>query len=97
MTTSPALRLARLLVALLGFAAVVTEVATLVERGTLVPVNFFSYFTIQSNLLAAGVLLASSHAVRPSRRLDLLRGANVVYMVVVLVVFAVLLSGLTAR
>ncbi|MCW2868200.1 MAG: FAR7a/AIG1-like family protein [Marmoricola sp.] len=94
MTSSPALRLARLLVALLGLAAVVTEVATLVERGTLVPANFFSFFTIQSNLLAAAVLLASSYAVRPSRRLDLLRGASTVYMVVVLVVFAVLLSGL---
>lgn len=98
-----ALRVARVLTALLGFSAVVTEVATLVERGTLVPANFLSFFTVQSNLLAAGVLLVAAYAgpgrsrAAGSRRLDAWRGAVTVYMVLVLVVFAVLLSGLDAE
>ncbi|GAB3658105.1 hypothetical protein GCM10027596_14060 [Nocardioides korecus] len=95
MTASPALRLGRLLVALLAVSAVVTEIATTVERGIFEAGNFFSYFTVQSNLLAAAVLLASSYAVRPSRRLDVLRGANTVYMVVVLVVFALFTLAVT--
>lgn len=85
----------RVLLALLGFAAVVTEIATLVERGIFVPANFFSYFTIEGNLFTVAVLLAA--AVAPSRRrrlIDLLRGAATLYMVVIFLVFSVLLAGL---
>ena len=100
-----ALRVARVLTALLAFSAVVTELATLLERGTLHPADFFSYFTIQSNLLTAGVLLVAAYAgsgsggptrgsTRGSARVDAWRGAVTVWMVLVLVVFAVLLSGL---
>ncbi|ROR91631.1 Pr6Pr family membrane protein [Nocardioides aurantiacus] len=86
---------ARVGVALLGFSAVVTELATLVERGSFRASQFFSFFTIQSNLLVVVVLLATALAgERRSRFLDRLRGATTVYMVVVLLVFAVLLAGL---
>ena len=88
------LRWARVLLALLGFSALVTEVATLVERGRFVPRNFFSYFTVEGNLLAVVVLLASAVAVRRSRRLDLFRGATTVYLLTILLVFAGLLAGL---
>lgn len=93
MTARPWLPVARVAVALLGFSAVVTEVATLVERGRFVPSQFFSYFTVQTNLLVVVVLLASALAgERRTRFLDRVRGATTVYMVVVLVVFAVLLA-----
>jgi hypothetical protein len=57
--------------------------------------NYFSYFTILSNLFAAGILLAG--ALRgpgpQSRTFDLLRGAAAMYMLTTGIVFAVLLSG----
>ncbi len=85
----------RVLLALLGFSAVVTEIATLVERGVFVPANFFSYFTIEGNLFTVGVLLAAAAApARHHRLVDLLRGAATLYMVVIFLVFSVLLSGL---
>lgn len=89
-------RWTRVLLALLGFSAVVTEIVTLIQRGHFVAANFFSFFTIESNLFACVVLLASAVAPARSRRLDLFRGASTVFMVTVLVVFAVLLAGLEA-
>jgi hypothetical protein len=57
--------------------------------------DYFSYFTILSNLFAAGVLLAG--ALRGNRRqsmtFELLRGAAVMYMLTTGIVYAVLLSG----
>jgi len=83
--------------ALLGFAAIITEIVVLLERGIFNPGNFFSFFTVQSNmfaslmlLLGAGFLLAG----RASRTLDFFRGAATLYMLVTGVVFAILLSGL---
>jgi hypothetical protein len=89
-----------LLVYRLGFAvitlvAITAQALDLIAGGTFVPVNFFSYFTIQSNLIAVAVFLVG--AVRrdaPSRTWDLVRGASVVYMTVTFVVFALLLSGI---
>lgn len=58
------------------------------------PVNFFSYFTILSNLLAAVTLgLAAVKAPRPGW-LEWLRGAAVVYMVTTGVVYGALLADL---
>ena len=83
----------RVAFALLGFSAVVTELATLVERGAFRPTEFFSYFTVQTNLLVVVVLLATALTEgRRPRFLDRVRGATTVYMVVVFLVFAVLLA-----
>jgi hypothetical protein len=61
------------------------------------PVNFFSFFTIQSNLYGAAVLLWGA-TLDPSRRpplaVALIRGAAVLYLSVTFVVFALLLSDL---
>ena len=81
---------------LLGFSAVVTEIATLVERNHFNPFNFFSYFTIQSNIFAFMMLLVSALAIASNKRstkLNLLRGAATLYMVITGIVFAVLLAG----
>ncbi|QNG21360.1 hypothetical protein SAMN05444695_11076 [Rhodococcus triatomae] len=57
-------------------------------------VNFFSYFTIQSNVLAVGVLLAGAVWDPTSDRWQLVRGAVTTYLVITAVVYAVLLSDI---
>lgn len=86
----------KLLLALLGLSAVVTEIATLVERGRFAPSQFFSFFTVESNLIAAATLLASAFALAAGHndRLDALRGAATVYILVVGIGFSVLLADL---
>ena len=87
----------KLLFALLGFAAVVTEVAVIMERGSFNAVNFFSYFTIQNNLIAVVALILSALMLasgKRSRGIELFRGFATVFMVVVGIGFAILLAGL---
>lgn len=62
--------------------------------------NFVSYFTIQSNVLAAGVLLVVGAVVLRGRdpdRLASLRGAATLYMVVTGVVYVLLLRGVDVQ
>lgn len=85
---------------LLGLSAVITEMAVLIDRGRFVPANFFSFFTIESNIFAAVILMASAAALRLNRFIRyaaVLRGASTLYMVTTGIVFAVLLSGLEAN
>jgi hypothetical protein len=82
---------------LLGFSAIVTEIAVLWANNKLNIGNFFSFFTIESNIIAFIVLLASAFFVfagKKSRKLDFFRGAATFFMVVTGIVFSVLLSGL---
>ena len=86
----------RIVFALLGFGAIVTEIATLGERGIFMPAHFFSYFTIESNLIAVGCLLLSALTLASERRndrVDLLRGSSTLNMIVVGIVFSLLLAG----
>lgn len=81
----------------LGFSAVVTEIATLAERGVFNPANFFSFFTIESNILVAITFLLSALAIaagKKTRALDALRGLSTMAALIVGIGFAVLLSGL---
>ncbi len=83
--------------ALLGFAAIITEIAVTIERGVFNPANFFSFFTIQNNILVVVTLLLSALVVasgKSKRWLDVLRSITTVYILVVGIGFAVLLSGL---
>ena len=60
--------------------------------------NFFSFFTIESNILAAVVLLAFGLNLvgsPPSRTAEMVRGAAVLYMVTTGIVYGLLLSGYT--
>lgn len=81
---------------LLGLSAIVTEMATLVERGSFNPTNFFSYFTIETNIFVAITLLLSAIAVAAGKnsKLDALRGAVTVYILIVGIGFSVLLAGI---
>jgi len=86
----------KLFFGLLGFSAIVTEIATIVERGRFNSVNFFSYFTVESNILVFVTLLLSAVAVAwgKNNKLDGLRGAVTVYILIVGLGFSFLLSGL---
>ena len=85
----------RVLFAGLTVVAIVVQLASLAAKGTLNPVNYFSYFTIDSNLIAIGVLIAAAlnrdRASTP--RVDLVRGGAVVYMSITGIVFTLLLSN----
>lgn len=86
----------KLFFGLLGFSAIVTEIATIVERGVFDPANFFSYFTVESNILVFITLLLSAVAVALGKngKLDSLRSAVTVYILIVGLGFSFLLSGL---
>ncbi len=88
----PPLRACRALLALAALTAIGYDVAAGpgVSDG-----DYFSYFTVLSNLFAAAVLL--SGALRPARErsptAELLRGAAVVYILTTGIVYLLLLSG----
>jgi hypothetical protein len=85
----------RLLFALLTLAAIITQAVSVARIGIFDPVSYFSYFTIDSNLIASALLLVGVWRGRsaPSPTLDFLRGAGVVYMTVTGVVFTLLLKN----
>ena len=90
---SPALRVVRLVLAVLALAAVATGLWRAVQGG-FDPVNYVSYFTIQTTTIAALVLIAAAIK-RPEERphwLDWWRGAAAVYLTVTFVVVIVLLE-----
>lgn len=91
---------ARLVVVALVVAAVVATVLDVASRTTINPFNLFGYFTIQSNLLLAGVYavlgLAGVSGRRPSAWTEVARAAVLTYIVLVGLVYAVLLAPLGA-
>lgn len=94
-----ALAVLRLIAALLTGVAVTATFLTSAERGTVNPFNFFGFFTIQSNIFAAAVLVGVAVlgllGRRPPPWLDLARAATTAYMIVVGIVYNTLLTGLT--
>lgn len=95
MSKAAGLALTRVFFAALTVVAIVVQLVDLAGKGTLNPVNYFSYFTIDSNLIGVGCLLAGASRWRAgrSRTLDLVRGGAVVYMSVTGIVFTLLLSN----
>lgn len=88
----PAVRVGRALLALAALVAVGYEAAA---GPGVSDSDYFSYFTVLSNLFAAAMLLHGALFVtrRRSRRTELLRAASVVYILTTGIVYAVLLSG----
>lgn len=88
---------ARIILSLLVFAAIGTQfVAGIQNQSNLV--HFFSFFTIQSNILAATILLivgiGSILGEKATSSFTFLRGGATLYMVMTGIIFALLLSGL---
>lgn len=89
------IRAYRVVFAGLGVLAIVVQARQSLANG-FPPANFLSFFTVQSNLFAAGVLLwaaATGLGEQGSLRRDLIRGAAVLYLSITGVVYAVLLAG----
>ncbi|WP_067547524.1 Pr6Pr family membrane protein [Nocardia crassostreae] len=59
--------------------------------------NYFSYFTIQSNILAAVVLLVGGLRDPRDRRWRVFRGAATLYMVITGIIYAVLLADIDVQ
>jgi hypothetical protein len=90
----------RLVMAIAIVVAVVAQLEAVLRAGTFVVWDFFGYFTIQSNIIAAvALLVAVLTAMRGRQRRSntdwtvLLRGAATVYMGVTGVVYNTLLVG----
>ena len=87
----------RLLVAVLIVVAVAATLVETASRAAINPFNFFGYFTLQSNIIGAAVLVIA--ALPRSRRDDrvlLARACAATYLVIVGVVYATLLAPLGA-
>lgn len=79
---------------LLVLAAIGTQLIDLSSKGVLDPLHYFSYFTIDSNLLAAALfLILALRGGRRSMGFEMARGVAVVCMTVTGVVFTLLLAG----
>ena len=86
----------RIAFGLLILAALIWMIKVLIDEGQFNPLNFFTFFTILSNLLAMGVLLEGGRRMLTGAPPvpDMIRGAAVVYMTVTYIVFAILLRDL---
>ncbi len=95
MPPATAIRTYRALGALAILTAIGYQLGHGLSAGGWHTANYFSYFTILSNLFAAGILLAGAlrGAGARSGATDMLRGAAVMYMLTTGIVYAVLLSG----
>lgn len=91
-----ALIIYKLFFALLGLSTLLTEIVVLIGRDRFNPINFFSYFTVESNSLVDFVLLLSAWATFKGtpNRFSALRSAATVYILVVGIGFSFLLAGL---
>lgn len=90
---------ARLFFAALNVAAILTQLLYSSQYALSFSfVNFFSFFTILSNVFVSIVFVLSAlylaQGKRPSPTDDILRGASVLYMTITGVVYAILLSGI---
>lgn len=87
------IRVVRILFAALTVAALVTIVADGLNRESFSLVNYFSYFTVLSNVLTVLVLAFGGLVDPQSRSWELFRGAVTLYMVITGIIYAALLSN----
>lgn len=87
-------RLARIVFGLLGLSSVFIEIFVLISENVFNPSNFFSFFTILSNVLAAIYLIYFGATNNHSVMSQTIRGAVTLYMLMTGIIFAVLLAGL---
>lgn len=91
------LSLFRLCLSLLAFSAIITQFIIRAQVKPFNPVNFFSFFTIESNILVACILLLSSIGIATfgqSEQFGILRGAATVYILTTGLIYFLLLRGL---
>ena len=87
----------RIFFSLLVFAAITIQLSDSINAGRSV-INFFSFFTIQSNIIAAFVLLTvgvgTLAGYKSKPQFAFIRGGATLYMVMTGIIFALLLAGL---
>lgn len=79
---------------LLALAAIVVQFLTGQAHPPFSAVNFFSYFTTLSNLLGAIVFFWAGISARRTMGVEMMRGAGTLYLSVVFIVYALLLSDI---
>jgi hypothetical protein len=92
---NPLIATVRLLVGIAALAAIVTQLSTSISNGWSI-VNFFSFFTIESNILATLLYIAMGIyglVAKKPRPISTIRGAITLYMTLTGIVYALLLSG----
>lgn len=87
-------RSARVLLGILGLSSIFLEMIVLSSEGVFNSTNFFSFFTILSNLFAATYLIYFGLSNSYLFKSQILRGGITLYMLMTGVIFAFLLSGL---
>lgn len=88
----------RVLFAALTLAAIGYQILAAVDRGNFNAANFFSFFTIQSNLIGVAVFMIGALVMpRSSLTWDLVRGGAAMYLTTTFFVYGILLSGLEGR
>ncbi|MBY6679793.1 Pr6Pr family membrane protein [Rhodococcus sp. BP-316] len=95
--TPVALRVLRVVAALLGLAALIWIPVRSADVPGFSLANFFSYFTVLSNVLAVVVFVIGGVVDPRSETFDRLRGAATTYMVITGIVYAVLLSNVDVQ
>jgi len=86
--------------AALVFAAILEQIRHLMQAGIFNPFNFFSFFTVESNIFGAVLFVASAIALwrgKTSSILSYLRGAAALYMIVTGIVYVSLLAGVEVQ
>lgn len=87
----------RVLFSALVMAAIVSQLSHSMQKDGFNVINFFSYFTIQSNIFGVVMLLISADLLFWKRKrdheLEMLRGAATLYMVTTGIIYGLLLSG----
>ena len=95
------IRVYRIFFALLTVAMIAYQIRESQGSGTLNVANFFSFFTIQSNILAAVVLLIGGSSLRfvqrPTTGWEMIRGAALIYMATTGVVYGLLLADVDVQ
>lgn len=94
MDTRALLAIVRVIAAAIVLAAIGSDIVDQAGYGSHELANTLSFFTVQSNLIGAAVLLVAAVRWRrePTPALDSLRGGAVVYLLVTTVVYNVLLT-----
>lgn len=94
MKTKSYTQIARIAFGFLGLSSVLIEIIVLNSEKLFNIVNFFSFFTIISNVLAGIYLIYFGFTNNHSMRSQTIRGAVTLYMLMTGIIFAVLLAGL---
>ncbi|WP_433565944.1 Pr6Pr family membrane protein [Nocardia sp. CA-151230] len=91
------IRVLRIVFGIVGLVALVWIPLRNVGNPNYSYLNFFSYFTIQSNILGIIVLLVGGLRDPAGRRWQVFRGAATLYLTITLVIYAVLLADIDVQ